>query len=60
MLQTAGRVIRSESDQGVILLIAPRFAEPFYWQPYPEHWQPQVCSNTDQLSAGLKQFWNPL
>ncbi|WP_444913067.1 ATP-dependent DNA helicase [Microbulbifer sp. PAAF003] len=58
VLQTAGRVIRSESDRGVIILVDSRFSEPFYWQLFPKHWQPAVCRNTDQLTGNLEQFWS--
>ncbi|WP_444944314.1 helicase C-terminal domain-containing protein [Microbulbifer sp. ZKSA006] len=57
VLQTAGRVIRSESDKGVIILIDSRFTAPFYRHLFPEHWQPLVCHNTPQLCGSLERFW---
>ncbi|MDL2217709.1 PD-(D/E)XK nuclease family protein [Christensenellaceae bacterium OttesenSCG-928-M15] len=38
VLQAAGRVIRSEEDHGVVLLIDSRFATPRYLALYPPHW----------------------
>ncbi|WP_231491908.1 ATP-dependent DNA helicase [Microbulbifer sp. HZ11] len=57
VLQTAGRVIRSESDRGVVILADYRFTDPFYRSLYPQHWQPRICDNGETLGAALKQFW---
>jgi DNA excision repair protein ERCC-2 len=38
VLQAAGRVIRSETDRGTVLLIDRRFAEARYNQLFPKHW----------------------
>ena len=40
VLQAAGRVIRSEEDRGVILLIDQRYAQSRYRSLLPVHWQP--------------------
>ncbi|WP_299597814.1 ATP-dependent DNA helicase [uncultured Microbulbifer sp.] len=58
VLQTAGRVIRTETDRGVVILADCRFTDPFYRDLYPQHWQPQICDNGDTLSSALDQFWN--
>ncbi|MCP4433788.1 MAG: ATP-dependent DNA helicase [Gammaproteobacteria bacterium] len=55
--QSAGRVIRSESDRGVIILLDRRFAQSAYRQHYPPHWQPQHCQTLEQLDQSLSQFW---
>ena len=57
VLQTAGRVIRTESDRGVVILADTRFTDPFYRALYPEHWQLQSCTNGEALSRGLSHFW---
>ena len=57
VLQAAGRVIRSESDRGVLILADYRFADPFYRGLYPEHWQLRTCNSGEALSKGLSQFW---
>ena len=58
VLQAAGRVIRSESDRGVLLLIDDRYADPFYREMMPEHWRgAKFLHTTDELSALLRAFW---
>ncbi len=42
VLQAGGRVIRSESDKGVLVLVDDRYSEPVYRQLLPEHWH--FCS----------------
>ncbi|MCK7598165.1 ATP-dependent DNA helicase [Microbulbifer sp. CAU 1566] len=58
VLQTAGRVIRTETDRGVVILADYRFADPFYRALYPQHWHPQTCDNGDTLSTALDRFWH--
>ncbi|WP_439851080.1 ATP-dependent DNA helicase [Pseudomonas syringae] len=42
VVQAAGRVIRSQSDNGVVMLIDDRFAEPKVTQLFPAWWRPQT------------------
>lgn len=58
VLQAAGRVIRSETDRGIVVLVDKRFAQGQYRSLLPEHWQPRLCSNLQQLHSALDQFWN--
>ncbi|MCX2779707.1 helicase C-terminal domain-containing protein [Microbulbifer thermotolerans] len=37
--QAADRVIRTDSDRGVLILADSRFTPPFYREQYPSHWQ---------------------
>lgn len=55
--QSAGRVIRSESDKGVILLVDRRFTTPLYRSLYPPYWQPRLMRDPDALVEVLKRFW---
>ncbi len=55
--QTAGRVIRSESDVGVVVLVDARFNSSFYKSLFPEHWSPQFCAKAGQLDTLLADFW---
>jgi len=57
VLQTAGRVIRTESDRGVLILADDRFMDPFYYNLFPEHWRPHVCRDGNALSTALHNFW---
>jgi DNA excision repair protein ERCC-2 len=58
VLQTAGRVIRSETDLGIVCLIDHRFNESRYRQLFPVSWQPQVMRNKNELAQSVKQFWS--
>ncbi|WP_122358462.1 ATP-dependent DNA helicase [Pseudomonas coronafaciens] len=42
VVQAAGRVIRSQSDRGVVMLIDDRFAEPKVKQLFPAWWRPET------------------
>jgi Rad3-related DNA helicase len=55
--QAAGRVIRSERDRGVVLLIDTRFAERRYRDLLPEWWQPDYAGKLEEISAALGRFW---
>ena len=57
MLQAAGRVIRSETDRGVVVLIDGRFATAAYRQLMPAHWQIQYCADPGNVTLALRSFW---
>ena len=58
MMQAAGRVIRTEEDRGVILLIDQRFSRKDYMQLYPSHWSKGVVvHDLSSMLNQLKQFW---
>src|SRR5215207_8375434 len=58
--QATGRVIRTETDRGIIVLIDDRFTHARYRQLFPSHWQGyQVVQNTSQLKEKLTRFWSP-
>lgn len=57
VLQTAGRVIRSEKDRGVIVLVDDRFQQAFYRQNLPDHIRPQLCKDRSGWNQQLKTFW---
>ncbi len=57
VLQSAGRVIRTESDEGVILLLDERFDAPRYRSMFPAEWeQPATCTVSD-VREKLEDFW---
>ncbi len=59
VLQAAGRVIRAESDRGIVLLLDRRFAETRYRNLFPAHWRHvEWLSNLDKLRETLQAFWN--
>ncbi len=58
VLQAAGRVIRTERDRGVILILEDRLVGSEYQALYPREWdQLQVC-NREQVRGYLQEFWN--
>ena len=58
VLQAAGRVIRHESDRGVILLIDDRFADPEYRRLFPAHWRGlRYVGDGESLAHLLRSFW---
>lgn len=56
--QAAGRVIRTETDQGVVLLIGNRFLTQPYHQLMPEFWNPVYLKDTTACSEHLSNFWD--
>ena len=58
VLQAAGRVIRTEHDRGVVLLLDDRFAQEGYRRLFPWHWAHlQYLPGTDALKQALQTFW---
>ena len=57
VLQATGRVIRSETDRGVVLLIDARFQEARYRRLFPAWWRVTVAGPEHALQARLQQFW---
>lgn len=60
VLQTAGRVIRSREDCGVVVLVDQRFAQPFYKALYPVHWNTQIFRDLGGVESRLDGFWSGL
>ncbi len=57
--QAAGRVIRSATDRGVVVIADHRMSSPEIARRFPETW-PRVVStaDTETLSIILERFWN--
>jgi DNA excision repair protein ERCC-2 len=58
VLQAAGRVIRTENDRGVVLLIDQRYATHRYRSLFPVEWQPIRVQDQKQLAERLQKFWS--
>jgi DNA excision repair protein ERCC-2 len=58
VFQAAGRVIRSEQDRGVVLLIDNRFTRTEYRSLFPGGWRPTVIRSNRAMAARLERFWN--
>ena len=57
VLQAAGRVIRSEHDKGVILLLDERYREFSYSRLLPAHYQFTPAADSNEIRAFIKDFW---
>ena len=58
VLQAAGRVIRTENDKGVVVLIDDRYATEQYKMMFPVHWSHAKYAHSAQDLAGIvKDFW---
>ena len=57
VLQAAGRVIRTLSDRGVVLLIDQRFRTRDYRRLLPVRWPDRMIASTKQLVRQLERFW---
>jgi len=56
VVQAAGRLIRRETDCGVVVLIDPRFVSPRYRDYLPSEWR-VVRATADRLPESLASFW---
>lgn len=57
VLQAVGRVIRTEKDRGVVLLIDQRFTTKSYLQLFPPHWSHFQRVTTGGLAEKINAFW---
>ena len=57
VLQSAGRVIRTTADQGVIVLLDERFFQRQYEETFPREWNDMKSGQGTQLLEQIKNFW---
>jgi DNA excision repair protein ERCC-2 len=59
-VQAAGRVIRSESDKGIIILMDDRFLEKNYSQSLPQDWFSETPRElvSKSILSDVTDFWN--
>ncbi len=57
VMQAGGRLIRTESDAGVLVLIDPRFADDRWRRRLPSHWRIAHTRAAD-VPRTMTQFWN--
>lgn len=56
--QAAGRVIRTEKDKGIVVLIDDRFEQIGYKSLFPKEWEGYtVTGNTSKLNEFVALFW---
>lgn len=59
VVQAAGRVIRSEKDRGVVILIDERFTYNKYLELMPKHWKnKKIINDSYNLNKEIEKFFN--
>jgi len=58
VLQSAGRVIRTTEDRGVILLLDDRFQRPDHQSLFPREWYPYEVVTLEGVEEKIKEFWD--
>jgi DNA excision repair protein ERCC-2 len=57
VLQAAGRVIRSDNDRGVVVLIDSRYGQHRYSHLLPVHWEIRRAGEMSDFQRKLEDFW---
>ena len=58
VLQAVGRVIRTENDKGIAILIDDRYAEPKYKKLFPPEWKNiKIAGDAQSLAEIARRFW---
>ena len=58
IIQAAGRLIRSQDDHGIVLLLDERYSEPFYQQMIPAFYgTPVSITSPTQCTQVIEEFW---
>lgn len=60
VLQAAGRVIRTNEDRGIILLLDERFLQSEYRNLYPREWKERKICSLDDVQNYVSEFWNTI
>lgn len=58
VLQSAGRVIRTSEDVGVIALLDDRFLQNSYQKLFPREWENFEVVTADKVAKRVERFWN--
>ncbi|MEJ8734936.1 ATP-dependent DNA helicase [Mediterraneibacter sp. ICN-202921] len=58
VLQSAGRVIRTEKDRGVILLLDERFLRRPYQEIFPREWKKYQTCSLETVERQIREFWD--
>ena len=60
VLQAAGRVIRTEEDTGIVVLLDKRFLGMSYKRLFPREWTNVKVTDLDHIRDDISDFWNNL
>lgn len=58
VLQSAGRVIRTEEDIGVVVLLDERFLQRSYLRMFPREWEDYHVVNQRNVAHEVEKFWD--
>ncbi len=58
VLQSAGRVIRTSDDVGIITLLDERFLQPAYQRMFPREWCNSELVTLDSIAKKVERFWD--
>lgn len=58
VLQSAGRVIRTADDIGVVVLLDERFLENQYRRMFPREWSRYDIVNVREAAGKVRKFWD--
>ena len=58
VLQSAGRVIRTLEDKGVIVLLDERFLQREYIRMFPREWENYETVTVENVQEKVKNFWS--
>ncbi len=58
VLQSAGRVIRTVEDIGVVALLDDRFLQSAYLKMFPREWETYEVVTAKQVARRVERFWN--
>ncbi|SEK69785.1 Rad3-related DNA helicase [Butyrivibrio sp. ob235] len=57
VLQAAGRVIRTETDAGIVALLDERFLQRSYYEMFPREWKGIIRTSTSRVKNDVKALW---
>ena len=60
VLQAAGRVIRTEDDRGVVILLDDRFMTKRYISLFPREWDNYGITDIGSVQEEILDFWNKM
>lgn len=58
VLQSAGRVIRTSEDRGVVVLLDERFLRREYQELFPREWSGYTTCSLQNIGDEIKEFWS--
>ena len=58
VLQWAGRVIRTDEDEGIILFLDERFLDRRYQEVFPREWKNYELCHVGNVCDKIETFWD--